>query len=141
MKDAAEVHFDGKIAQKVIVVRDNKVLLVQDPREGKEIWELPGGRMNEGEEPRAAMQREFLEEMGVAIKVYEVVHMEQFYQFSDGRNAFLIVYHGTLVDPQAPFVVADEEVSHVAWFTEEEVKALELFPEYQRALAVYFAAL
>ena len=58
-----EVHFEGKIAQKVIIVKDGKVLLLRDPRMTEVIWEIPGGRMNIDEEPREAVAREILEEL------------------------------------------------------------------------------
>lgn len=138
MKDQAEIHFEGKIAQKVIVERDGKVLLVQDPREGKDIWELPGGRMNIEEEPRAAVAREFYEEMGVPINVHEVVHMEQFMQGNEKRRAFVIVYRATLLDDFNAFKLADEEVSRVGWFSQTDIDEITLFPEYENALAVYY---
>lgn len=139
MKDEQEVHFEGKIAQKVIVVNDNKVLLMQDPREKKEIWELPGGRMNVDEDPKVAIQREFEEELGTQIEVGSVVHMEQFIQGSENARAFVIVYEATLVNPAEDFLVDDREVSKVDWFTQEEAMKLQFYPEYKRALDVYFA--
>lgn len=133
-----ETHFEGKIAQKVIVVQDEKVLLLQDPREGRDIWELPGGRMNVDEEPREAMQREFREEMGVDIDVHEVLHMKQFIPGTEGKRAFVIVYRATLTKPEEAFVVADEEVSHVGWFAKTEIASLTLYPEYKSAMEKYF---
>jgi ADP-ribose pyrophosphatase YjhB (NUDIX family) len=138
MKDEQEIHFDGKIAQKVIVELNNTVLLVQDPRGGDDVWELPGGRMNIDEEPRGAMQREFYEEMGVQIDVHEVVHMEQFIQGSENKRAFVIVYKASLRDGGQKFTPAEEEVSKIQWFTHVEVQALKLYPEYKNALEVYF---
>lgn len=138
MKSESEVHFEGKIAQKVIVTNGDKVLLVQDPREGRSIWELPGGRMNKDEDPYEAIKREFFEEMGVQLNVHGVVHMEQFFQYSDNKNAFVIIYNGSLTNPDEEFKLADEEVSQVDWFTPDEIAELNLFPEYERALSVYY---
>lgn len=138
MSDISEVHFEGKIAQKVIVVKEGKVLLVQDPRGMSDIWELPGGRMNVDEDPKDAIRREFFEEMGVGIVVEEVVHMEQFMQGSENARAFVIVYRASLEDEQVEFTTADEEVSRVGWFTHEEAKDLEMYPEYKTALDVFF---
>jgi ADP-ribose pyrophosphatase YjhB (NUDIX family) len=138
MTNTNEVHFEGKIAQKVIVANRGKVLLVQDPRGGHDIWELPGGRMNIDEEPRKGMQREFFEEMGVAIVVDQVVHMEQFIQGNENARAFVIVYQASLSDADAQFKFAEKEVSNVGWFTQEELNDLELYPEYKRALDVFF---
>ncbi len=130
----------GKIAQKVIVEHEGKILLVQDTREERDIWELPGGRMNVDEEPRVAMQREFFEEMGTAINTHEVLHMEQFIQGNEGLTAFMIVYRATLSDAANAFSVDPKEVSQVGWFTEEEVNLLTLYPEHRKAVKLYFSS-
>lgn len=139
MNTANEVHFEGKIAQKAIIVKDGKVLLLRDPREDRIIWEIPGGRMNIDEEPRAAVAREIMEELGVAISVGEVVYMEQFIQGNESKRAFVIVYEAPLVDETAEFVIFDAEVCEIDWVSKDELAHFELFPEYSRALDCYFA--
>ena len=140
MDESKERHFDGKIALKAVIERDGKVLLVRDPREGKELWEVPGGRMNEGEDPKEALAREVKEELGVDIVVHDVLHMEQFYQFSEERNAFLIVYRATLSDPAAELVLAADEIAEVRWVTQAESATLTLFPEYARSLKAFYVS-
>lgn len=141
MISTTETHFEGKIAQKAIIVRNNKVLLLRDPRMEQVIWEIPGGRMNIDEEPRAALVREIQEELGVTIQVGEVVYMEQFIQGSEGKRAFVIVYLATLLDDTVDFTLSSEEVCEIAWITKEELGNYPLFPEYTRALDCYFANL
>ena len=138
MDESNEEHFDGKIALKAIVVKDNKVLLVQDPRGHKDTWEIPGGRMNIEEEPKEAVAREFYEEMGAKIKVGDVVYMEQFIQSNENARAFVIVFEATLINEDVTFSVPNEEVSAVGWFEESEIQNLNLYEEYKRALGAYF---
>ena len=52
MANTKEVHFCGKVAQKAVIEVDGKILVLRDPREKQEIWEIPGGRLNEGETHR-----------------------------------------------------------------------------------------
>ena len=139
MPNITEVHFEGKIAQKVIIVKAGKVLLLRDPRVKEVIWEIPGGRMNIDEEPRAAVAREIMEELGVALSVGEVVYMEQFIQTSEGKRAFVIVYEASLVNAVDDFVLSPEEVSEIAWVGKDELNSYPLFPAYKRALDCYFA--
>jgi ADP-ribose pyrophosphatase YjhB (NUDIX family) len=139
MSVATEVHFEGKIAQKAIIIKENKVLLLRDPRENKVIWEIPGGRMNIDEEPRAAVAREIREELGIEIEVGPVLHMEQFIQGNEGKRAFVIVYECQMKDQMAQITMSADEVCEIAWVSVEELQKYPLFPEYKRALDYYFA--
>lgn len=52
-----------------VVVRDGTILLIRRQIEGmKSSWVLPGGKINPGESPHKAAQREVLEETGVACR-------------------------------------------------------------------------
>ena len=48
-----------------LVVRDEKILMVQALRRGKYIWELPGGGIEIGETPEETALRELKEECGL----------------------------------------------------------------------------
>ena len=63
MANATEVYFEGKIAQKVIIEKENRVLLMRDPREKQIIWEIPGGRMNINEEEAGRILRNILAQL------------------------------------------------------------------------------
>jgi 8-oxo-dGTP diphosphatase len=141
MKEETETHFDGKIAQKAIIEHKGEVLILRDPREADEIWEIPGGRLNEGEDPRLGLQREVFEELGVECEVHEVIHLEQFFQRSEGKNALVIVYRATLKEPMPHFTLENKEVAEIRWIAKDELNTVQLFPEYKRALDTYFNTL
>lgn len=62
----------------VLLVKDNKILLVRQFRYayGKEIYEIPAGKLNAGEEPIVSAARELEEEMGYRA---ELVHLLDLY--------------------------------------------------------------
>lgn len=54
-----------------LIDKDNRILLAQRP-EGKNLaglWEFPGGKVEQGEEPEVAIIRELYEELGITTKV------------------------------------------------------------------------
>lgn len=56
-----------------VLYRDGKVLIVRrgPGSSGAGFWEFPGGKVEPGESPEQALQREILEEIGIRIKVEE----------------------------------------------------------------------
>lgn len=56
-----------------LIIKDNNILLIKKnggPYDGK--LDLPGGSIEFGETPETALKREFLEEVGINIKEYEL---------------------------------------------------------------------
>ncbi|HEY2954208.1 MAG TPA: NUDIX domain-containing protein [Candidatus Eisenbacteria bacterium] len=60
-----------------VVRRDGRLLLTQRPPGGPLAlqWELPGGKIEEGESPEHALERELREELGVRGRALEVVEV------------------------------------------------------------------
>ena len=54
-----------------VIIKNGKILITQRP-EGKRqanFWEFPGGKIEEGEAPQTALQRELREELDITINV------------------------------------------------------------------------
>ncbi len=88
-----------KIDVRGAVVRDNKILMVQERVDGK--WCLPGGWADVGDMPAAAAEREVLEESGFNVKAVKVVGVYDANR--DGRplefyHAFKIIFLCEIID-------------------------------------------
>jgi 8-oxo-dGTP diphosphatase len=85
-----------------LIVRDHQVLACQRTRHQTLPlrWEFPGGKIEAGEQPRHALQRELQEELGIAAKIGDEVARVH-HQYKDGKRVELRFYrvsefHGEL---------------------------------------------
>jgi 8-oxo-dGTP diphosphatase len=56
-----------RVSVKGIFVHEGKVLLVKEPPELTDKWELPGGGLDFGEDPKLGLKREVEEELGLKV--------------------------------------------------------------------------
>ena len=86
-------------------------------------WELPGGKVEEGELMRAALQREWQEELGVQILVHELLD-EQIVPFPQGP-VLLPLFRVELLTGEVPRPLIDQEIASL---TLEDVLARPCVP-------------
>jgi len=106
------------------LVRDGGRILLTQRRADQSMplqWEFPGGKIEEGESPTAALERELAEELGARSRVgpiYEVL----FYRYRD-FDLYLLVYECVLEDAPRPV-----EVAQVEWVTPEDLGRYSILP-------------
>lgn len=116
-----------------LLERDGRVLLgrrAHEPRKGH--WDVPGGFLEDGEDPAEGLRREFREETGLEIEVGELVRID--IEPYDGRSVFSVTY---VVRADGEPVAADD-VEELRFFGPGEVPEM-AFPGQQSALAAWAA--
>ena len=77
-----------RVSAKGLILMEKRVLLVRKPNG---YWDLPGGRLEEGEAPEDALTREILEETGIHCQADTLLH--NFVRPKPGRlDIFVAVY-------------------------------------------------
>ncbi len=137
-----QTHFIGKIAVKAILAKKDKILLVRDPQDTDGTWEIPGGRMDEGETIENTLKREIHEELGAEVKLGKFVYSQQFRRRADGLDGTLhcmLVYEAELMHPENPFTLDPKEVAETKWITKDELDNQKIFDNCRRALLAYWS--
>ena len=89
--------FPVSIKGVLLVDNDKAVLAMNDRGE----WELPGGRIEVGEDPETCVQREFEEELGVKVFAEELIDSYLF-EVIPGKHVFIVTYGCKLQGPFEP---------------------------------------
>ncbi len=120
----------------VIPDEEGKILMVKQSHEGKDIWMVPGGGIEEGENAAEAAVREVLEETGLKIRVSRLLwHVEE---VSEKRGQRFVNFFlgerigGTLglgADPE--FDEENQVLRETRFLSKKEILAMEgVYPEY-----------
>ncbi|OHA00350.1 MAG: hypothetical protein A3C11_00645 [Candidatus Sungbacteria bacterium RIFCSPHIGHO2_02_FULL_49_12] len=92
-----------------------------------EKWEFPGGRIDFGESPVQALERECKEEIGCEITVLRLLPTVQspIWTRTDNKSqqVFVLCYEAHIVNG-TPHPL-DKKVSEVGWFSKEEIQNMD----------------
>jgi 8-oxo-dGTP pyrophosphatase MutT (NUDIX family) len=107
-----------------VVVRDGDRFLLVHERKHGELWYLPAGRAEAGEDLSAAACRETLEETGVAIRLTGIIRIEHSPRPDSARVR--VIFAGQPISDTHPKSIPDEESLGAAWVTLSELSRYSL---------------
>jgi len=120
---------------KGVLLVDRQVLLVKNSRDE---WELPGGRIDEGEDHAQAVSREFAEELSLNVAIRAPIDSYLF-EVIPGRHVFIVTYGCTLVGEFRP-ALSHEHTEHCLWPV-ERLSELNIPAGYRRSIENWANAL
>ena len=112
------------IAVKAFIVNSrHQLLLIKRPDTAVHkpgVWEIPGGRLEEGEDPFLGLKREVLEEVGLDISITGPLSVHHFVR-DDGQKITMLVFVCT---PFNEAVKLSSEHTHFKWLSLDEAAAI-----------------
>ena len=105
-----------------ILIRDGKLMLAQRPA-GKHMglrWEFPGGKVEKGETPEAALQRELKEELNIETKTGKL-YKETIHRYPEKEVRLMFFFTELLGGTPQPV-----EEAQVGFFSPDEAALLDL---------------
>ena len=129
---------DPKVSTAVVVEAEGGIVLGRRSIEpGYGLWCLPGGFVNDDEDPAVAAVRECREEISAPVELTGLIGVYHIAK-TDAPSMIGIAYKGRLVDGALP--AAGEEMLEVAVFQPESVPPL-AFPSHKKVVAEYLRSL
>ncbi len=134
------VHFlDPKVAVIGFVVHAAQLLLIRravSPAKGK--WALPGGYMDAGEMPEAALKRELQEEVGLEIEIGRLIDIFPMVGREVKSPGIVLAYQATPAAGAATGELqSNDDVSAAGWFAPDALPADIAFESTRQLLATW----
>jgi 8-oxo-dGTP diphosphatase len=107
-----------------LIIEEGKLLVTQRKKDSPQglLWEFPGGKVKEGEEPRGALRRELMEELDVEAEV-GMIFDAAFYSYPDYPILLLVYRCRVEKGPFKPVGCRD-----LRWVTLRELETLAMPP-------------
>jgi 8-oxo-dGTP pyrophosphatase MutT (NUDIX family) len=116
----------------MLLLYQDKVLLVNNWL-GAGKWNLPGGGLHKGEDPREGLLREVFEETGIRLEADMVRPLaEEIYRIHGFR--YHCHYFTAEVDTKPPTVVQRSEIVELTWLNRSDISPKTCGPDVIRAL-------
>jgi len=127
------------ISVKGIVIEDGKVWLRKNERN---LWEIPGGKLDRGEQPTETVIRELREELGFETKVIGILQAHLFRvedSLDESHGVLVITYHCKLIKAVGTFELEGEGgKAEFEQFAKDEIKDLPMPQFYKDAIKIAF---
>jgi 8-oxo-dGTP pyrophosphatase MutT (NUDIX family) len=122
------------VSVKGVILRGEQVILLKN---GRDEWELPGGKLELDEEPRACLEREIAEELGLDVQAGAILD-SWVYRIAPGVDVFIVTY-GCHADPSGE-VVHSSEHKAVGLFDLTAIDALPMPEGYRASIRAWAAS-
>jgi len=116
------------VSVKGVVIRGGEVILV---RNGRDEWELPGGKLELSESPKECLAREIAEELQLAVAPESMIDAWT-YTITPGVHVLVLTY-GCSEPSHAEAVLSDEHTA-LRWFPLAEVDGLRMPEGYKKSI-------
>jgi 8-oxo-dGTP pyrophosphatase MutT (NUDIX family) len=121
------------VSVKGVVIRDDRVLLLRNERAE---WELPGGKLELGEDPADCVAREIYEEAGWHVTIGPILDAWQYHIF-DGADVLVLTYGCHTASTTDP--VVSHEHNRAGLFTQAEAAGLPMPDGYKKSIAAWYS--
>jgi len=123
------------VSVKGIVFEDDKVWLRKNERDE---WELPGGKLDKGEQPEQTVVRELKEELGFETKVIDIIQSHLYLiekSLDEAKGVLVVSYLCKILNKTGEFEIKGEAgQAQFGGFTVAEIKNINMPQFYKDAI-------
>ncbi len=121
--------YNFRVPQKALISKNGKFLLLRRSSTAKiypDLWDLPGGKLEHGENPIEGLVREVLEETSLKIKVLKPIFA---YSELNAAYVYVVIFESNIISGEVKLSI---EHSEYKWASKKEALELKLEPYLQK---------
>lgn len=125
-----------QVSIKGFLCKNGKVLILKTSKSSA--WELPGGRMDFGENVEGAFQREMKEESGFEnVKMGDLINTWSFTSIRENTNHHFIIFDFEIFSEESKIALSDEHAEY-KWVGPDEFESFNMREGHKETFRKYF---
>lgn len=126
------------IRPSVILIKDNKILVLKSEYSSGTFYLLPGGHIEDMETMPETAVRETKEETGYDIKIKKLLYVQEWINIKRDKNVVYMVFLGEIIEGNETHLLdpclSEGHIQQIEWRTVSELKNEDFFPKNILAL-------
>jgi 8-oxo-dGTP diphosphatase len=118
-----------RIRPAIVIVENKKIMLMRYSYSGKDVYQFPGGNMEEVETLEQTLRRELNEELNLSVSIGKLLIAAQVINGIKQQATFHCLFEGNIQNASKP-VINPEQTSalEVVWMETNQLDRLNLYP-------------
>ena len=118
-----------KIRPAIVIQKEDKIMLLRYSYSGKDVFQFPGGNMEDVETLEQTLARELEEELYLPVKVGELLLCAQVINNKKQQATLHCLFKGTILSNSEPRLNPDQtSAMEVTWKKIDQLEELNLYP-------------
>jgi len=118
-----------KIRPAIVILKENKVLLLRYEYSGKSLYQFPGGNTEEAESLEKTLERELIEELNLPVSVSNLLISAQVINENKNQATLHCLFKGEILNNAIPTINSNETSAiEAAWVEIDNLNNLNLYP-------------
>jgi 8-oxo-dGTP diphosphatase len=117
-----------KVRPAACIIRNKKILLMRYEYNGHSVYNFPGGNREKGEPIKETLEREMVEELGITIKVNELILIGEVISKEQKADVLHCIFNCEITKNKPVINKNETSALELVWIEIEEITCLNLYP-------------
>jgi 8-oxo-dGTP diphosphatase len=124
-----------RIRPSIVICKENKIMLLRYSYSGKDVYQFPGGNMEEVETLEQTLARELMEELYLPVNVGNLLLSAQVINIKKQQATLHCLFEGKIRGEATPTLNPDQTSAlEITWMNIEQLEELNLYPSVGKKL-------
>jgi len=118
-----------RVRPAIAIIEDGKILMLRYNYSGKDLFQFPGGNMEDAEELEKTLKRELMEELNLSVSISKLILVAQVIQENKQQATLHCLFTGTILDNLKPIINPIETSAiEAVWVDVSVLDKINLYP-------------